>query len=139
MNRAFVDTDVILDLLTQRTPYFHFAALLFTFAEMKKIILYTSPSVFINAFYILRKHLGIAEAKKALMRLRLLIHVIDADEKIIDLACLSDFSDLEDAVQYYTSQQHRLGTLITRNIKDYKVKDMIIQSPETYLVSKGWV
>ncbi len=139
MNRAFVDTDVILDLLTQRTPYFHFAALLFTFAEMKKIILYTSPSVFINAFYILRKHLGIAEAKKALMRLRLLIHVIDADEKIIDLACLSDFSDLEDAVQYYTAQQHRLGTLITRNIKDYKVKDMIIQSPETYLVSKGWV
>ena len=139
MNRAFVDTDVILDLLTQRTPYFHFAALLFTFAEMKKIILYTSPSVFINAFYILRKHLGIAEAKKALMRLRLLLHVIDADEKIIDLACLSDFSDLEDAVQYYTAQQHRLGTLITRNIKDYKVKDMIIQSPETYLVSKGWV
>ena len=139
MNRAFVDTDVILDLLTQRTPYFHFAALLFTFAEMKKIILYTSPSVFINAFYILRKHLGIAEAKKALMRLRLLIHVIDSDEKIIDLACLSDFSDLEDAVQYYTAQQHRLGTLITRNIKDYKVKDMIIQSPETYLVSKGWV
>jgi len=139
MNRAFVDTDVILDLLTQRTPYFHFAALLFTFAEMKKIILYTSPSVFINAFYILRKHLGIAEAKKALMRLRLLIHVIDADEKIIDLACLSDFSDLEDAVQYYTAQQHRLGTLITRNIKDYKVKDMIIQSPETYLVSKSWV
>ncbi len=139
MNRAFVDTDVILDLLTQRTPHFHFATLLFTFAEKKKIILYTSPSVFINAFYILRKHLGIAEAKKALMRLRLLLHVIDADEKIIDLACLSDFSDLEDAVQYYTARQHRLGTLITRNIKDYKVKDMIIQSPETYLVSKGWV
>ena len=73
------------------------------------------------------------------MRLRLLIHVIDADEKIIDLACLSDFSDLEDAVQYYTARQHRLGTLITRNIKDYKVKDMIIQSPEAYLASKGWI
>ena len=139
MNKAFVDTDVILDLLTQRTPHFHFAALLFTFAEMKKLTLYTSPSVFINAFYILRKHLGTVEAKKALMRLRLLIHVIDSDEKIIDLACLSDFSDLEDAIQYYTAQAHRLGTLITRNIKDYKVNDMIIQSPETYLASKGWI
>ena len=106
---------------------------------MNKIVLYTSPSVFINTFYILRKHLGIIAAKKALMRLRLLIHVIDADEKIIDLACLSDFSDLEDAVQYYTARQHRLGTLITRNIKDYKVKDMIIQSPEAYLASKGWI
>lgn len=139
MNRAFVDTDVILDLLTQRTPHFHFAALLFTFAEMNKIVLYTSPSVFINTFYILRKHLGITVAKKALMRLRLLIHVIDADEKIIDLACLSDFSDLEDAVQYYTARLHRIGTLITRNIKDYKVKDIIIQSPEAYLASKGWI
>ena len=37
MNKVFVDTDVILDLLGKRIPYFHFSAVLFTFAEMKKL------------------------------------------------------------------------------------------------------
>ena len=37
MNKIFVDTDVILDLLAQRIPHFHFSAVLFTFAEMKKL------------------------------------------------------------------------------------------------------
>ena len=55
MNKVFVDSDVILDLLAQRIPHFHFSALLFTFADMKKLELYTSPTVFCNVFYILRK------------------------------------------------------------------------------------
>lgn len=37
MNKVFVDTDVILDLLARRIPHFHFSAVLFTFAEMKKL------------------------------------------------------------------------------------------------------
>lgn len=38
MNKVFVDTDVILDLLAGRLPNFHFSAVLFTFAEMKIFI-----------------------------------------------------------------------------------------------------
>ena len=58
MNKIFVDTDVILDLLARRLPHFHFSAVLFTFAEMKKLELFTSPLIFANTFYILRKQLG---------------------------------------------------------------------------------
>ena len=36
MNKVFVDSDIILDLLAHRGPHFHFAALLFTFGDMKK-------------------------------------------------------------------------------------------------------
>ena len=46
MNKVFVDSDVILDLLAQRIPHFHFSALLFTFADIKKLELYTSPTIF---------------------------------------------------------------------------------------------
>ena len=86
MNKVFVDSDVILDLLAQRIPHFHFSALLFTFADMKKLELYTSPTVFCNVFYILRKELGIEKAKSALRKLRLLIKIIDSSEKTIDCA-----------------------------------------------------
>ena len=40
MNKVFVDTDVILDLLAERIPHFHFAALLFTFADMNKVAIF---------------------------------------------------------------------------------------------------
>lgn len=62
MKKYFVDTDVIIDLLSERLPHFHFAAVLFTFAEMGKFELYTTPTVLVNTFYILRKQLGNEDA-----------------------------------------------------------------------------
>jgi len=53
MNKVFIDTDVILDLLAQRIPHYHFSAVLFTFAEMKKLELYTTPLIFANTLHAL--------------------------------------------------------------------------------------
>lgn len=139
MNKVFVDSDVILDLLAQRIPHFHFSALLFTFADMKKLELYTSPTVFCNVFYILRKELGIEKAKSALRKLRLLIKIIDSSEKTIDCALNSEFSDFEDAIQCYTAQNHQISIIVTRNVKDYKTAGIIVQNPETFLCASGLV
>ena len=139
MNKVFVDSDVILDLLAHRIPHFHFAALLFTFADMKKIELYTSPTVLCNVFYILRKEIGIEKAKTALRKLRLIINIIDSSEKTIDCALNSDFSDFEDAIQYYTAQNHNLSVIVTRNVKDYKDSKLNVETPEMFLCSRGFV
>lgn len=139
MNKVFVDSDVILDLLAQRIPHFHFSALLFTFADMKKLELYTSPTVFCNVFYILRKELGIEKAKSALRKLRLLIKIIDSSEKTIDCTLNSEFSDFEDAIQCYTAQNHQISIIVTRNVKDYKTAGIIVQNPETFLCASGLI
>jgi predicted nucleic acid-binding protein len=139
MNKVFVDSDVILDLLAQRIPHFHFSALLFTFADMKKLELYTSPTVFCNVFYILRKELGIEKSKSALRKLRLLIKIIDSSEKTIDCALNSDFSNFEDAIQCYTAQNHQISIIVTRNVKDYKTAGIIVQNPETFLCTSGLI
>ena len=139
MNKVFVDSDVILDLLAHRLPHFHFSALLFTFADMKKLELYTSPTVFCNVFYILRKELGIEKAKEALRKLRLIVNIIDSTEKTIDRALNSDFSDFGDAIQCYTAENHNISVILTRNIKDYKAGNILVQSPEVFLCSKGLI
>ena len=126
MNKIFVDTDVILDLLARRIPHFHFSAVLFTFAEMKKLELYTTPLIIANTFYILRKQLGNDSAKNALRKLRILLHVIDSTESVIDKALNSDFSDFEDGIP----------VILTRNIRDYKKASIVVQTPESYLVTK---
>ena len=135
MNKVFVDTDVVLDLLAERIPFFHFSAVLFTFAEMKKLELYTSSLILANTFYILRKQLGNDEAKSALRKLRILLHVVDSSESIIDKALNSDFSDFEDAIQYYTALEHGISVILTRNLRDYKKTSVIVQTPEAYLVT----
>ncbi len=139
MNKVFVDTDVILDLLAKRIPFFHSSAVLFTFAEMKKIELYTTPIMLANTFYILRKHLGNTEAENALRKLRILLHVIDSSESIIDKALNSDFSDFEDAIQYYTALEHNITVILTRNLRDYKNASVIVQTPEAFLVTNNLI
>ena len=139
MNKIFIDTDVILDLLARRLTHFHFSAVLFTFAEMKKLELYTSPLIFANTFYILRKQLGNEEAKKALRKLRVPIHIINSSEVVVDKALNSDFADFEDAIQYYISQENDINILLIRNLRDYKSASLIVQTPETFLVSNGLI
>lgn len=139
MNKYFVDTDVILDLLSQRVPHFHFSAVLFSLAEMGKFELYTSPTVMVNTFYILRKNLGNENAKNALRKLRIILHVIDSSEKVLDLALNSNFNDFEDAIQYYTALNVDIQTIITRNLMGYKTADILVQTPEMFLVTNGLI
>jgi len=135
MNKIFVDTDVILDLLAERIPHFHFSAVLFTFAEIKKLELYTTPLILANTFYILRKQLGNEEAKNTLRKLRILLHVVDSSESVIDKALNSSFTDFEDAIQYYTAVENDISLILTRNLKDYRNASVLVQTPETFLVA----
>lgn len=106
---------------------------------MGKFELYTSPTVMVNTFYILRKNLGNENAKNALRKLRIILHVIDSSEKVLDLALNSNFNDFEDAIQYYTALNADIQTIITRNLKDYKAADILVQTPEMFLVANGLI
>ncbi len=131
--KVFVDSDIILDLLCKREPFYPYAAEVFTLADTKKIKLVTTSIVFANVFYILRKILGIEKAKELLRKLRILISVVPVDEKIVDLALNSKFSDFEDGLQYFTARENGIRIILTRNTKDYKEKDLLVQRPEEYL------
>ena len=131
--KVFTDSDVILDILCKREPYYEYAAQVFSLADTRQLRLYTTPLVVANVYYILRKAIGIEKAKEALRKLRLLMHIIAIEEQEIDLALNSPFSDFEDALQYYTAVRHNMDMLLTRNIKDYKEKALIRQTPEQFI------
>src|SRR6476660_2936370 len=101
--RVFLDTDVILDLLLRREPFFAAAADLFLAVQDGRIEGCVSPLIFSNLFYILRQQRSATESLAALRKLKLLVRVLPVDEKILDLALASSFKDFEDALQYYTA------------------------------------
>jgi predicted nucleic acid-binding protein len=134
--RVFVDSDVILDLLCKRLPHYEFVAEIFTLGDSKQINLVTTSVVYANVFYILRKALGIDKAKEYLRKLRIMLGIVPVDGKIVDLALNSRFSDFEDGLQYFTARENGIDVLITRNTKDFKEKDIIIQTPEEFIKNR---
>ena len=133
MIKIFIDTDVILDLLAKREPFYFHAAQLFSLIENKMVPAFVSPLSFSNLYYILRRQSDRKIALKSLQKLRLLVEMTPIDSKAIDLALLSDFKDFEDAIQNFTAFNNKIDFIITRNVKDYKSSALNIATAKEFL------
>ncbi len=133
MTSIFVDTDVILDLLLQRQSFYIHAAQLFTLADKGQITINISSLSFSNLHYLLSKQYNRAESRRILSQLKTLVVVLAVDDKVISLALNSDFTDFEDAIQYFTAINNNIPILITRNLKDYKTATIPVLSPSSFL------
>lgn len=134
MSKAvFVDSDVILDVLEKREPFYLYSAQVLTLGDEKKIKLFTTSLVFSNVYYLLRKHLGIEKAKESLRKLRIIVDVISVNAKEVDLALNSEMSDFEDALEYFAALDSKIDCIITRNVRDYKNPKLIVQTPQQYI------
>jgi predicted nucleic acid-binding protein len=135
MEKIFVDTDIALDLLSERLPHYTYAAQLFTLADKGKLLTYVSSLSFSNLNYLLSRQYSQKEARRILNKFKVLVNVLSVDEKVIDLSLNSEFKDFEDAIQYYTAIENNIGTLITRNLKDYKHANIAVLTAEDYLLT----
>lgn len=133
MEKVFVDTDVIMDLLTNREPFHLPAAKLFSKADKSKIKVYVSALSFSNLSYILSRQLSPDTARKKLLSFKTLVTVLPVNEKIVELALSSDFRDFEDGLQYYTAVENSIPIILTRNLRDFKTSEIPVLTPEQYL------
>ena len=133
MKKVFVDSDVILDLLAKREPHYLHAAKLFTLIDQQKVKGYTSPIVFANLHYLLRKNTSNLTALKSLRKLKTLINILSVDERIIEQSLNSEFTDFEDAIQYFAAVNNGISIIITRNKADYKKSKIPVVTAEEYL------
>ena len=131
--KIFLDTDVIIDLLTERAPHFIGAAKLFLYIQNREILAFTSPVVFANLSYLLSKRFDKHRSVDLLRKLNTLVKILAVDQKIIEMALASDFTDSEDSIQYYTAVENHLEILITRNVQDYHLAKIQIFRPMEFL------
>lgn len=137
MNSLFLDTDIILDVLAERQPFYHDSARVLTLVEERHLIGSTSSLIFANLYYILRRLRSRDAALTYLHKLRSLITVLPVDAQTIDEALHAAFTDFEDAIQYHTAIRHQSRYLLTRNTDDYQSADpdkITICTPREYLV-----
>ena len=135
MKKVFVDTDIILDLLSQREPFYKFSANLFSAAGKNEIKIYVSALSFTNLNYMLSKQFSADQARKKLLKFKTLVTVLAVTDKTIELALASDFKDFEVGVQYFSAIEGGVKILLTRNLKDYKSAEIPVMTAEMFLQS----
>jgi predicted nucleic acid-binding protein len=131
--KLFVDSDIILDVLTQRDIFYESAAEIFERGYVKKVDLYTTAVVLANVFYIVRKKYGTEKSMETIRKLRIILKILPVNEKMVDEVLISKFRDFEDGLQYFSAKENGIHIIITRNINDYREKDVLIQTAEEYI------
>jgi len=121
MKNLFIDTNIVIDLLSRREPFFEETAKLFSLADKKQVELSVSSLTIANTSYVLLRQMDSNKAKLVLRKLRLILKILPLDDKIIGLALNDEtFSDFEDGLQYFTAIENEQELIITRNLKDFK-------------------
>lgn len=135
---VFVDTNILLDVLGRREPFWAHGAGLWALAEAGVIRAYVSAMSFNNVFYALRKQYGKKEALKSLREMRNIFEIVSVDRRIVDRAMDCGMADFEDAIQYYSALRSRARFLITRNARDFPQGEPVVLSAEEFLAVADW-
>ncbi len=134
-DRLFIDTNVMLDLLGEREPFYDSVAKIATLADSRKVKLIVSALSYSTVFYILSKFEDNAIVKEKLLKFKVISEISDLTNRIIEKGLSSKFSDFEDALQYHCALNMKCTVLITRNVKDFKDSDIPVMTPHEYLKS----
>ena len=132
--RIFVDTNLLLDVLAKRDPFYAVAARVWTMAETGACEALVSAISFNNVFYIVRKARDTATARHALVLLRDVFASVAPDQRILNQAIDSDIADFEDAIQLYSAVHAGADYLLTRNVGDFPTGILPILTPDEFLV-----
>ncbi|MFD0794658.1 PIN domain-containing protein [Mucilaginibacter litoreus] len=129
----FIDSDIILDMLTDRQPFSTYAEMLLIEKKVSGIKLSTSTLIIGNINYILSRTIGKSGAKEGIKKLLRLLEIFSFEKDAIENALSGSFTDFEDAIQHHIAIKHNCDIIITRNIKDYKQSTIPVLTAEQFL------
>lgn len=135
MRNVFLDTNVLVDYLAQRSGYFDDALLIVSLAIDRKINLFVAAMSFATASYLMEKHYNndSAAVKTAIANFIKYCYVTVVDRKTIEDSASSDFDDFEDGMQYSAALSCDADFIVTRNAKDFETSIIEVVSPTEFL------
>lgn len=130
--RVLFDTNIILDILEKRLPYYDASKSVLESCVSGNITGYIALHSISNIFYILRKRYSTTDRRKLLLDILNLLRIAGADhESVINALQREDFSDFEDCLQDECAKQIHADYIVTRNTTDFSVSDIPAINPES--------
>ena len=119
--RALIDTNILIDFLSSREPFYSDANDVIQLCADKKINGFMAAHSVSNLFYIMRNDMNVRERKDALLKLCKILTVEGIDAvKVISGLQDDDFNDFEDRLQYECATAVGADYIVTRNPSDFE-------------------
>ena len=132
--KILIDTNIIIDILQKREPFFTYSFLAVQKAISDEIECLLSASAATDIYYIMKRVLGSNnKARDELMYLSMMVNFTDALGSDIQTALLSPLSDFEDAVVDTIAARTGASYILTRNVKDYSNSNVPAITPKEFL------
>jgi predicted nucleic acid-binding protein len=133
-----IDTNIILDVLLEREPFFEQSRNVLNLCESKDIYGFISASTATDIFYIIRKALGSTdEAYTALGHILNIVKVLTVTNDDVNQAFLQKSKDFEDCLLATCAKSNKCNGIVTRNKKDFLSFDITLYSPDEIVETNG--
>ncbi len=131
--RVFLDTNVILDVLSARQPFFEDSQRVLSYCESNLGTGFVSVLTFCTVEYVLRKAVVRERLRPMLRRLRHVLAVLPMSDKTVDGAIDSNSSDFEDALQYECAFAGAADVIVTRDKRGFAHSEIQVLSPTEFV------
>jgi predicted nucleic acid-binding protein len=133
--KLYFDTNIIIDILKNREPFFENSNKIFMLVAEEKIEGIVGTSTITDIYYLIRKQYADTEtAVKFIFDILEIIKPVDTLVNDIFSAAELGFADFEDAVIAAIAQREKADYIITRNTKDYSKSPVLAIAPDEFLV-----
>lgn len=134
VNKILIDTNVLIDYLLEREPFFEDAKDVILSCADGKVKGCIAAHSIPNMFFILRKDYSAKERREVLSNLCSIFDVEGIDKaKLLVRLTNEDFSDFEDCLQMECAKSYGADYIVTRNISDYSTSEIKAIMPKDYL------
>lgn len=128
--KILFDTNVILDVMLLRKPFYEYSAFLLAEVEKKRIEGFVCATTITTLHYLIEKSKGHKEALTQVEKILKIFKVAQVDQLCLESALRSGIKDYEDAVIDESASRERVAGIVTRNEKDFKQSKLNIYNPE---------
>ena len=132
MTIAF-DTNVVLDVLLRREPFFADAASLVAYVHEGRIDGLLCGTSLTTVFYLVERKQGRDRAYASLDRLLSLFKGAPVDDSVLRSARGLGFADYEDAVLHESARRGHADGIVTRNSRDFEKAELVVYEPAELL------
>ncbi len=133
MKRVFLDTNVALDVIERREPFWRDSVMLLELSARGRIKTCISAISLATIAYLLEEKYHPDEIRNKLLQLLQSVESLPTSAKAITQALLSELPDIEDEIQYFTAFENHC-TLITRD-EGFTKSHPGVMNPDQYLQS----
>ena len=131
--KVLFDTNVILDVMLLRPPFYKAGTLLISEVERKNIEGYICSTTVTTIFYLVAKVKKAKETKQLIKNILQIFNVTQVDKVTLESALNSKFPDYENSVLHESALKAGLDGIVTRDRKDFRNSKITIFDPEELL------